>query len=58
MTIKKLVSKRLNLEYTRSEIALILISGFVLVMLNYLMITGLRPTHSADNHVEQVRLSR
>jgi len=58
MSIKKLVSKKLSLEYTKSEIALILISGFVLVMLNYLMITGLKPIHSADNHVEQVRLSR
>lgn len=58
MSIKKLVSKKLTLEYTKSEIALILISGFVLVMLNYLMITGLKPLHSADSRVEQIRLSR
>ena len=58
MSIKKLVPKRLSLQYTKSEIALILISGFVLVMLNYLMITGLKPLHSADSQVEQVSLSR
>jgi len=58
MLFKKLLSNRLSLEYSRGEVALILVSGIVLVILNFYMITGLKPQQSAGQHVETVRLNR
>lgn len=58
MLFSKLLSNRLTFEYTRGEITLMLISGIMLIILNYFMITGLEPQHSAEHQVETVRLNR
>ncbi len=58
MLFKKLLASKLSLEYSKGEVALILISGVILIILNFYMITGLKPQHSAEHHVENVRLSR
>lgn len=58
MSIKKLVQKRLSLKYTKSEIALIFVSGLVVITLNYLMITRSKPLQNAKNQIEQIGLNR
>jgi len=57
MIIKKLISNRFSLEYSKSEIALILISGIMLLMLNFIMITGIKHQHNTQS-VEQVHARR
>lgn len=58
MLFSKLISNQLTLEYTKGEITLMLISGILLIILNYFMITGLQPQHSARHQVEIVRMNR
>ncbi len=58
MTLKKLFTDRISLEYSKSEIALILVSGLMLIMLNYLMITGIKHQHKVHNGNEQVHVRK
>lgn len=58
MLFIKLLSNKLSLEYTKAELLLILVSGVVLIVLNFYMITELKPKHSAKHQVENVRLNR
>ncbi len=58
MTLKKLFTDRISLEYSKSEIALILVSGLMLIMLNYLMITGIKHQHKVHNSSEQVHVGK
>ena len=58
MLFNKLLSNKLSLEYTKAELLLILVSGVVLIVLNFYMITELKPNHNAKHHVENVSLSR
>ncbi len=54
MTLKRLFTDRISLEYSKSEIALILVSGLMLIMLNYMMISGIKHQHNTQK-VEQVQ---
>ena len=58
MLVKKLFSNRISLEYSKSEIALILISGIMLIMLNYFMISGIKHQHSLQNATEKMHVRK
>lgn len=58
MLFNKSLSNRLTLEYTKGEIALVLVSCVMLIILSYFMITGVSPEQSAGYHSEHVRMSR
>jgi len=58
MLFSKLRSNRLTFEYTSGEVTLMVISALMLIILNYFMITGLKPQHSVEHSVEHARLNR
>ena len=58
MSLKKLFSNRISLEYSKGEIALILMSGLMLLMLNYLMIIGIKQQHKGQSGIEIIQLRK